>query len=1083
MAEQLRGLLGDDRAHHVVGWEVLPYDATSPPKAIASDRIAALAKLRAGHKGAYVTAVADALLPCMPPKVLAGKAFSLAVGDTLDTVRTSASLSAAGCASVDRVRAPGEFAVYGGQFDVWPGGHNVPIRVVLDLDRVAQIRAFDPSTQLSTGRMSRVEVLPAREYPLDDESVVAVRGRWRERFSADLDDGVYESVSRGLEAEGAEFYLPLFYGTSHSLFDHVRHSDVFWLGEGFREGLDAFGALVSDRHDQAQSAGLAALPPGELFLSAAEFMDRLGRHASIEVRPDGDAASEDMGAHALPPVGIRRDSSRPYGNLASWVKGRRGRTVFTWHGKARKERVLAALSAVGVKAARSHGLTGRAQGAFLCEGPYSGGFDCGQGELAVVTEAELHDFVPAPRMVRSGAAAMAELDDMSPGELAVHSEHGVARYLGLEQIESDGYEDEFIHLEFANGVRLFVTVDHCHLVTRYRHPEPDEQVRLHELGGKRWRRSRQKAEKVARDTAARLLDIYAKRDAAAKGMRPLRLDEGAYASFCAAFEHVETADQSRATAEIVADVVGARPMDRLLCGDVGFGKTEVAMRAAWVAWSVGRQVAVVAPTTLLADQLHRNFTERFAGSGADVLELSTMVGGKEAARTLERLASGEPSIVVGTHSLLGAKVSMPNLGLAIIDEEHRFGVRQKERLREMRAGVDVLALSATPIPRTMSMALEGVRDLSLVATPPSDRLAVRTFVTVDMDSVVREAIARETARGGQVFYVHHRVQTIGLAEERVRDLAPEARVGVAHGQMPHASLDAAMRGYYRGDVDVLVCTTIVESGLDVPNANTVIVPRADHFGAAQLHQLRGRVGRSARQGYAYFLTAGETVRNKKSRVRLETLSDTAFLGSGYELAVRDMEIRGAGELLGDAQSGVVTDVGFESFKRMLQAAVRATQGRGVAPECDVDFGGHARLPAGYCASPVERMRCYRRLAAAESEGELEGMRELLADRFGPLPMPARLLVESHHLRLAASTLGVTEVKDMHDGVRFTFTDSPACADRLVEVSSSRGDCTLIPGNGLRLTGKDDVESRMRHAIELCAELADGAERGRRKLVG
>ena len=1073
LSDQLRGLMESSQVHHVVGWEVLPYDATSPPKAIASERVAAMARLRAGARGVFVTAASDAMLPCVPPKILGGSAFQLAVGDALDARKLSASLSAAGCANVDRVRAAGEFAVYGGQMDIYPGGQLRPLRLVMEDERIEQIRTFDPATQLSTGRKERVDVLPSREYPLDEDSILAFRKRWRERFDGDVADEVYRVVSQGVEADGAEFYLPLFYGERASIFDYLVRNDVIWHHEGLRDRLENFSRLIQERHENSLSYEIAALTPEELFLSPDALMDKVARSSAVVVCQEGTQDAEDAGAMALPPLGVRRDSARPYSLLSKWLENRRGRVVFTCSGHARKDRVLEALRSSGAKAAETDTVVGRRHGVFLFEGSLTGGFDCPASSLAVVTEAELHDYVPSPRLERSAAVAASELDDLSPGELVVHLEHGIARYHGLTTIETDGVADEFVHLEFANGVKLFVAVAQCHLVSRHRQPERGEKIELHALGSRRWKRMRSKAEQTARDTAAHLLELYALREATgARDKRPL--DETAYATFCAGFEHAETADQLRASAEVVADLCGARPMDRLVCGEVGYGKTEIAMRAAWVSWSHGNQVAIIAPTTVLSDQHHRTFTERFEGTGARLLELSTLHSQAHRKKTLAELGTGAPSIVVGTHALLSQGVTIPKLGLVVIDEEHRFGVRQKERMREMRANVDVLAMSATPIPRTLSLALEGLRDMSLVATPPPDRLEVRTFVSEDWDSVVREALSRELARGGQVFYVHHRVQTISVAEERIRDLAPDAVIGVAHGQMPHPRLEAVMHGFYRGEIDVLLCTSIVESGIDVANANTMIVPRADHFGLAQLHQLRGRVGRSARQGYAYFLVPSAIKNSRKGGSkaddRLQTIAESTHRGGGHYIARRDLEIRGAGEVLGEAQSGVIIGIGMEAFKRMLSTATRSARtGRRVA-DCEVDFGGHARLPAGYCDSAVERMRCYRTLSGMEDAEEVESFREQLADRFGSLPAQARLLVDSHLLRIKANGLGVVSIKASSRGLKMSFGESPSFVDEILAMVDRRDDCRLEPDNGIRIIAGGDMHDQLRRATQVCEEL-------------
>lgn len=1067
---QLGVLLDATRVHNVVGWEVLPYEATSPPRSAISARLAALGLLYSGAPGVFVIAAQDALLPCMPPKQLAGHAYKFAIGDSIDIKQLSADLVAAGSANVDRVRSPGEFAVYGGQLDLYPGGVHEPYRLVLDGDLIEQIRTFDPATQLSTGKVSGFEVMPACEYPLDDQAVVDFRRRWRERFGAQSDT-VYEQVSCGQPAEGAEFYLPLFYEQSADLFAYLQDDDVLWMDYDLPAVLDEFGVMAAQRYARASQLGHPALAPARLFLNQEQFFARTKKHPVVRICESDAARAKNLGAHKLPQLTVARGSKEPYGRLARWLAQQSGRVVFTWFGQARRERVVAALDQAGYTAQDTNSIYGDA-GIYLLEAAVAGGFDHAQKQLAVVTESELHAYVPSPATLHSSAMAAASFElEINPGDLVVHDHHGVAKFCGLETMPLDGLEQEFIRLEFAKQVTLYVAVAHCHLISRYRQPEPGVEVELHMLGNKRWSRQRTKAQKAARDTAAYLLDIHARRAAEPRRVPP-NFNEEAFADFCAAFAYAETADQARVSAEVVADMCAARPMDRLLCGDVGFGKTEIAMRAAWVAVATGRQVAVLAPTTLLADQLARCFVERFAGTNTKIVELSGMRADKERSEALRALARNEANIVVGTHALLTRRVDIPRLGLLVIDEEHRFGVRQKEQLRERCAGADVLALSATPIPRSLAMAMEGLRDMSIIATPPADRLAVRTFLAGDDDHLVRDAITRELTRGGQVFYLHHRVQSIHVALERVCELAPTASVEIAHGQLPTGKLEAVMRRFYRGEIDVLVCTTIIESGIDVPNANTMIVSRADMFGLAQLHQLRGRVGRSARQAYVYFLNPAAPGVKSKVDARLKTLSSSAQLGGGYYIAVRDMEIRGVGEILGEAQSGAVFDVGIEVFKRLLDKAARAARDGYAPSDCETDFGGLARLPDNYCANAVERMRMYRRLAAAGNDEQLGVLSEEMLDRFGAHPLPVRMLLESHRLRLRASVLGITKIQRTPQGLHFAFSADPPCADALVQLAHQRNDIALLPDHTLRIKCNDDIAEQQQLAFEFCARLKD-----------
>lgn len=1071
LLEQLRSIMEPSLVHHLAGWEVLPYDTNSPPRAAVSERVATFANLNQGHNGIYVGAAVDALLPCIPPQLLAGRALTLHVGDKINLAKFAAKLAGAGTVSTDRVRNPGEFALYGGQLDLYPGGEHQPVRIIVDDDAITQIRTFDPSTQLSINKVEQFKVLPAREYFLDDDTIERFRQAWNEKFSPLLSNDLYERISSGMEAQGAEFFLPLFYGQRSYLFDYLNRRDVLWVHAGITESLADFVKLAEERRSSAQSYDLAALPFAEVFLTQAEFADKLAAQPVLELANAAPDPDIDLGARPLPELAVKKSAQQPYARLAKWLSQQSGRIVFPWATTTRRQHLSAAISATGSQPGFANQLYERTHGHFLFEGALSGGFVHEQAKFAVVTDAEIHGFVPAPRSLRRASAGdVSQLAEFVPGMLVIHEEHGIARYLGLETITNDDFEAEFVALEFANEVKLYVAVADCNLITRYRQVTPDEQVQLHVLGGKRWQKQRSKAMQVAADTAAELLELYAKRERA-KHRPPAQFSEQDYATFCAAFPYAETVDQVKVTAEVVADLTATQPMDRLVVGDVGFGKTEIALRAAWVVWASGQQVAVITPTTLLAEQMFANFTERFTGTTAEIVSLSSLNSPGQQSSAKEQLSQGHADIVVGTHALLAKTIKFKQLGLVIIDEEHRFGVRQKERLRQLRANVDILALSATPIPRSLSMALEGLRDMSTLATPPEDRLSVRTIVCRDEDSIMREALTREATRGGQSFVVHHRIASINAMTDRVKYLLPGATVATLHGQEPPGRLDEVMRQYYAGTIDVLVCTTIIESGIDVPNANTMIVPRADYYGLAQLHQLRGRVGRSARQAYAYFLTPLDLREHKQAKARLETLAESSFLGGGHHIAMRDLEIRGAGEILGAAQSGMVETVGVETFRHMLAQAMRSATGKEVAPSCQVDFGNAARLPADYCANPVERMRMYRRLAACTDDEAILSLRDEMADRFGSLPLQARLLVDCHRLRFRAQSLGVNKVEATAASLRFSFVEQPACASQIIALTAARNDCHLSPTQVLRVANEANLPEQMVLANEICAALA------------
>ena len=1084
LADQLTNLIDAELITHIVGWEVLPYDSTSPPKAIASARISALAKLNNSKQGVFITAITDALFPTIPANRLFSQALKLAIGKTIDIQKLAEDLIHVGCVNVDRVRAAGEFAIYGGQIDLFPGGLEYPIRIVLDFDRIEEIRKFDPSTQLSTGHINNVDMLPAREYPLDDEMIVNFRQRWREKFSSNLANEVYLTISKGIEAEGAEFYLPLFYNQATSIFDYLKEDNLLWLQDDLETIIDEFMQLTNDRYTQTNNLNIACLSPEELFISKQEFFKKIKQYSVIQNTTNTNINKNNLGTIKPPSVSITQTANNPYQKVVTWLAEQsQQRIVFTWSNQARKKIVINALKETKVTYQDTYDVAGNTNGVFLLETGLIGGFIYPKGNLALITEAELHDYIPAPKSLRhTHVGGLADLEDFKIGDLVIHKEQGVARYHGLTSMEINGSEEEFIKLEFANDVNLYVAVVHCNLIARYRQPDHNEEVKLHTIGSNKWQKMKKKAEKAAFDTAAYLLELYAKR-ANTQSENKYFIDEDELTRFCEAFLHAETADQARVSAEVFADLSSTQPMDRLICGDVGFGKTEIAMRAAWLVWSNHKQVALIAPTTLLADQLYRSFVDRFELFNPVIHQVSSLKSAKENKAILNELSNGEPAIVIGTHALLGKDVKLPNLGLVIIDEEHRFGVRQKEKLRSLRAEVDLLALSATPIPRTLSMALEGLRDISIIATPPPDRLAVRTFVATDSDSMIKEALIRELARGGQVFFVYHRVQSIRLAKERLNDLVPNARVAIAHGQMPHAQLEAVMHKFYRGEIDVLVSTSIIESGLDVANANTIIIPRAEMFGLAQLHQLRGRVGRSVRQGYAYFLVPNlEKNKNSKLAARLDTIVESAELGGGHYIAVRDLEIRGAGEILGEAQSGTILNVGVETFKQMLAQAQRKITGKEVAIDCEVDFGGQARLPSNYCASPVERMRIYQNLANATSINQLEDLREVIADRFGPIPFATRLLIDCHFLRLDALKLGINRIKAQSNGIRFNFNDNPVCINNVIELVNQNKEYKLNADSSLWIANEGEMIDQLKLANKICEQLAQSEIKQKQQIL-
>ena len=1054
----------------IAGWEMLPYDVASPPRSAVCARSAALACLRQGRPGVYAVSAASLMLPCAPPAGFRIGGGGLEVGQKVDMAGLQALFAEAGCVAVERVRGPGEFAVYGGQIDVYPAGRGRPCRLVLDDDSIEQIRVFDPASQRSRGRVDRFDLLAARDYALDDAAITAFRRAWRERIPAAADERIYEAVSAGREAEGIEFLLPLFFGGRYSALDYLRPADAIWLGKGIEPALAEFAQLVEERHDEAAGAGQAALPPAQVFADRGILEKACTAHPLCRYDRKGD----DCGYERLPDLAFRSSRQCRHERLAGWLARFSGKVIFAVSDFARREQLAAALSAMGRQAAAVDSpAEAAAAGLYLCSLPLTGGFVDRRANTALITETELYRWQhekPQPEIAAAAAAAFEELMELAPGDLVVTTQHGVGRFLGLRTLVDGQRSQEFIAIEYARQAKLYVAVASCHEVTCYRQQEPDERIELDRLGGRRWKRVRQRAFAAAVDAAAGLLAIYSRRERAG-GRPPVGIDEDGYAAFCAGFPHPETACQVRVDAEVLADLGAGLPMDRLLCGDVGFGKTEIAMRAAWAVWRAGRQVFVLVPTTLLAEQHFRSFSERFAGTGAELLLVAGSRAGSRSAEARALLAAGKPAIAIGTHALLAAGVKAPRLGLAVIDEENRFGVRHKERVKQLRSQVDVLAMSATPIPRSLSMAMEGLRDLSLMATPPAGRMAVRTFVAGDEDRTVREALARELSRGGQVFYLHHRIDTIQAAAERVQALAPGARVAVVHARLGADRMDATMRSFYDGHTDVLVCSIVVQSGIDVPNANTIVVPHANHYGLAQLHQLRGRVGRSDRQAYAYFL-APLAALGEPARRRLQTIAETSRLGGGHMIAMRDLEIRGAGELLGTAQSGAVADVGIEAFRNMVRRASRIGRGEQTPEETIVDMGGAACLPEMYCPSPVERMRIYSRFAGAASLAEIEQLRDLLIDRFGRLPVAARLLVRAHRLRISAGRLGIAAIRPAPGGMKFVFAARPPAAE-LRDLAGRRADVRLRPDHSVLVCCPDADAAA---AATACSQFIDDLAR-------
>jgi transcription-repair coupling factor (superfamily II helicase) len=1008
-------------------WEVLPYDLFSPHPDIISERLQTLYELPQTQRGCLIVA-ADTLLQRLPPRhYVEGRAFELARGERLALEPFRQRLIDAGYASVSQVTAPGEFAVRGSLLDVFPMGTGTPVRIDLFDEEIEAIRRFDPDTQRSLDATERLRVLPAREVPLDAQSVKDFRRRFRTRFEGDPNrSSIYRGVSEGLAPAGIEFYQPLFFETTATLFDYLPGDAVIVHAAALPQALERAWSGIGQRYeDRRHDLERPILEPRELFLEPVQLL------AALEARPvivvDAFKAETEL-AGAAPevhnfPTGAPRElridvrAEQPLAPLDAFLREFHGRVLIAADSPGRREVLADMLRAQHHRLTPVAGweafATGSAQLA-LTVAPDLQGLTLTDPPIAVIAEAQL--FGERARQARrrkraaDPQAILRNLQDLNPGAPVVHEEYGVGRYVGLTAMEIGGQPGEFLVLEYQDGDRVYVPVQSLHLVSRYTGAAP-ESAPLHKLGTDQWARARRRAAEQIRDVAAELLDLYARRKAQ-RGLS-LSVPEPDYQAFASAFPFEETEDQTQAIGQVLADLAGERPMDRIVCGDVGFGKTEVAMRAAFVAAQAGRQVAVLAPTTLLVQQHLTNFRDRFADWPVRIEALSRFGNSKETRATLADLENGRVDIVIATHRLLHAHARFKDLALLIIDEEQRFGVRDKQRLQALRANVHVLTLTATPIPRTLNMALGGLRDLSLITTAPEGRLAIKTFVIEWHPASLREAALRELRRGGQIYFVHNEVRSIEKIAAEVQALVPEASVRIGHGQMRERELEQLMVDFYHRRFNVLVCTTIIENGIDVPTANTIIINRADRMGLAQLHQLRGRVGRSHHRAYAYLIAPPRQALARDAAKRLEAIESMEELGAGFVLATHDLEIRGAGELLGEAQSGQMTEVGLSLYLDMLEHAVEALKsGREpaldapLAAATEVDLRLPAFLPEAYVADVHVRLSLYKRIAAADSDEQLDELAAELHDRFGPPPATAQNLVRVAKLKLTARRLGV-----------------------------------------------------------------------------
>jgi transcription-repair coupling factor (superfamily II helicase) len=1011
-------------------WEVLPYDIFSPHPDIVSERLRTLSRLPELRRGILLLA-ADSLLTRLPPvSYVQARSFELARGAPLALDPLRLRLAQSGYASVSQVRSPGEFALRGSLFDIFPMGSPTPVRVDLFDEHIETIRRFDPESQRSLESVEQLRLLPARELPLDAESVRAFRRRYRERFEGDITRmSLYRGVSEGIAPPGIEFYLPLFFETTAQITDYMPAEAVIASDIGLEQALERAWAGIGVRYeDRRHDIERPLLPPTEAFVEPSALL------AALEPRPwvsierfaghdfERGADTRDFATTAPPDFRLDARAAQPLAPLTSFLASYTGRVLIAADSPGRREVIAEMLAAHGRRPRAVQSWRQFVSGDALLAIHVAedlAGLALADPPLLLLSESQL--FGSRARQERrrrrtaaaDPAAILRDLQSLEPGAPVVHETYGVGRFIGLQTMEIAGQTNEFLVLEYRDGDRVYVPVHALHLVSRYTGGAP-ESAPLHKLGTDQWARARARAAAAVRDVAAELLDLHARR--AAHRAVPLAAGELEYQTFANGFPFEETADQSEAIRQVLSDMQSVKPMDRVVCGDVGFGKTEVAMRAAFVAVQAGRQVAVLVPTTLLAQQHLQSFRDRFADWPVRIEAISRFRSSAETAAVLQGLEHGTVDIVIATHRLLHADARFKSLGLIVIDEEHRFGVRDKERLKALRAEVHVLTLTATPIPRTLNMALGGLRDLSLITTPPAARLAIKTFVIEWHAPTLREAVLRELRRGGQVYFVHNEIQSIEKAAAEIARLVPEADVRIAHGQMRERELEQLMVDFYHRRFNLLACTTIIESGIDVPSANTIVIDRADRLGLAQLHQLRGRVGRSHHRAYAYLVVPSRKHLAGDAAKRLEAIESLEELGAGFVLATHDLEIRGAGEFLGEKQTGELTEVGLSMYLDMLAQAVRSMQAGGepmldrpLAAVSEVELHVPALLPEDYVRDVHLRLALYQRIAAADATS-LEDMTAELIDRFGSLPQPTVHLLQLARLRLRARALGIRRLE-------------------------------------------------------------------------
>jgi transcription-repair coupling factor (superfamily II helicase) len=1058
-------------------WETLPYDIFSPHQDIISQRLATLYQLSKMDKGIVIVPVSTLVQRLAPKQYLDNNSLFIQRGQIKDLHQLRQELEASGYRCVEQVMEHGEFSARGAILDLFPMGSNTPFRLDFFDNEIEDIRLFDPDNQRSSDKVDKIDLLPAHEFPTDQAGINLFRQQYRDIFTSTIDkESIYHQVSNGILPAGIEYYLPLFFNKTNSLFDYLGENTLVVVSGDIDKSLAQYWLDIEYRYDERRYNPLRPLlNPTSLFLNSEELYSALKpfdrvtiKATSAEIQPllntPESISSEQVLASqsskglisynvtSLPLLTINHQLKQPFDHLNVFLNDNNSpqKILFVAESQGRRESVLELLQRNHLSPALFDSLDNfidSEQKIGITVNELSTGFIfqikglSNKNALAVITEAELlGDRVRQSRRRKKQQDIQADalfknLAELSLGQPVVHIEHGIGRYMGLQTLETGGITTEFLMLNYANDAKLYVPVASLHLINRYSGTNTDH-APLHKLGNDTWSKAKRKAAEKVKDVAAELLDIYAKR--AQKTGYCFSRNKEEYGVFSDSFGFEETLDQEQAIHAVISDMLSDKSMDRLVCGDVGFGKTEVAMRAAFIAVNDGKQVAILVPTTLLAQQHYENFKDRFANWPVSIEVLSRFKTTKQQNEVIARVESGHVDILIGTHKLLQNSIKYNDLGLLVVDEEHRFGVKQKEKIKQLRSNVDILTLTATPIPRTLNMAMGGMRDLSIIATPPAKRLAVKTFVRQRDSALIRESMLREILRGGQVYFLHNNVDSIDKTAADIQQLLPEAKVITAHGQMRERELERIMSDFYHQRYNVLVCTTIIETGIDIPSANTIIMDRADHLGLAQLHQLRGRVGRSHHQAYAYLLTPHEKAMTKDAKKRLDVIASLEDLGAGFTLATHDLEIRGAGELLGEDQSGSMSQVGFSLYMEMLDQAVTALKDgkqpsldQVMANQTEIDLRVPALLPDEYIFDVSLRLSLYKRIASAKNKNKLDDIQVELIDRFGLLPQPAKNLVNIAKLRLKAQTIGIARIEAGPLGGSIEFSGNTQIDPRII----------------------------------------------------